>query len=355
MPPVGANSLESMFSYIGVGREIAFGTYVTATAGLDFLSSSLKITQESKILEQIENSRTHSKQVRLGRVIEGEIEAYFYAGSTATNYILAAAMGGSVTSATATGETTGAGVNSAIIHTYNIGDMVSNTYTSLCLNVRKGNSSGAQRFEYSGIRVNEHTFTAEIDEPLKHSTSFMGKDVTSTATDVASVLGVNQFNCLNFSDGRVSVEADSAGAITTTSFWHVQSVEFGITNSLKSDASSRRIGTDTLDVLPPGIATLPLSMVMRFDTSTAYDAMLANTSFAIVLEFLAPTMPSSAIREGLKILYPVVKIADAGDPEIGGPDEMLTANLTFHVMRDDGSATGYAMRAEVTNQIDAFN
>jgi hypothetical protein len=76
------------------------------------------------------------------------------------------------------------------------------------------------------------------------------------------VITANQFDCLNFSDGRISVEADSIGAVTTTSFWHVQSCEFGIANNLKSDSASRRIGTDTLDVLPPGIANLTFNAVL---------------------------------------------------------------------------------------------
>lgn len=344
--PVGQGSLEGFASYIGVGRETTFGTYNTAASGLDFISSSVLTKQESKILEQIETSRTYSKQIRLGKVIEGEMEMYVYPRSTAWNYLLAGAFGGSVTSATATGETAG---GAALTHTYNIGNHGDNSFTSICLNIRKGQSSGAQIFEYSGMRVNEMNFTAEIDEALKCTVGFMGKDVTTTSNDVASALGVNSFDCLNFSDGNISIVADSIGAATTTSFWHVQSVEFGVSNNLKADTGSRRIGSDTIDVLPPGIAALTFNATLRFDTSTAFDAMIANTTFAAKLTFNGPTLGTSIIRQSLVVNMPILKVSEAGDPEIGGPDEMLTSNVVFHVLRDDSSAGGYAMQALVTN------
>lgn len=342
---VGQGSYEGYASYLAIGRETTFGTYDTATAGLEFLTASMKTMQESKVLEQVERSRTYSKTIRLGKIIEGEIEGYAYARDNAFNYLLQNAMGGTITVATATGETAG---GAALTHTYSIGDM-QNSYTSLCINMRKGQSAGGFVYEYNGVRVNEMMFTAEIDEALKFTASVMGKDSTQTSNDVASVLTQNSDEPLNFINGRVSVVADSLGAATSTSFWHVQSVEFGIQNSLKSEAEARRIGSDTVDIMPVGIATIPLTVTMRFDTTTAYDGMLADTDFAVELEFQASTLSTSVIRRGAKFKFPVCKISDAGDPEVGGPDGILTSQVVFQVLRDTSSAGGYAFQAEVTN------
>ena len=93
-----------------------------------------------------------------------------------------------------------------------------------------------------------------------------------------------------------------------------------------------------------------LNCKIRFDTSTAYDAMMNATQLACELEFQGPTLPSSAIRQGVKFQFPKVYISESGDPEIGGPDEMLSSQVTFHVLRDDSSSTGYAVRALLTNQ-----
>ncbi len=347
---VGANSYEGYGSYLAVGRETTYGTYNTSTAGLEFASAGMKTIQESKTLEQVETSRTYSKSIRLGKVISGEIAGYVYAQDAAFNYLLQNAMGGTITSATATGETAG---GLAFTHTYTIGDM-NNSYTSLCINMRKGQTSGGFVFQYSGVRVNEFTFNAEIDDAVKFNASVMGKDATQTSNDVASVLVANCDEPLNFLSGRVSVVSGTIGAATTTAFWHVQSAEFGLGNALKGEAEARRIGSDTVDVMPVGIATLPLTLTMRFDTTTAYDGMLADTDFAVELEFLASTITGSVIRRGMKLKYPTVKISEAGDPEIGGPDGILTSSVVFNVLRDCNTTTGYAMQMEMTNETSAY-
>lgn len=338
---VGQGSLEGYGSYIAVGRETTFGTAVTATSQLEFISSSLKTIKETKVIEQIEISRTYSKEIKLGKVIEGEIETLAYAEPNAFNYLMHNAFGGTVSTAVVL-------TAAAYQHTINIGNM-DGSYPSLCLNTRKGQATGGKVFEYNGVRVNEMNFSAEIDEPLKCTFAIIGKDSTQSTNDVSALLATTgSAEPLSFVAGRVSVES-SLAAITATSYWHVQSAEFGLSNNLKADSSSRRIGSDILDVLPPGIANFTLNLNLRFDTTTAYDAMMNNTTFAVELEFLGSTLSGATTRRGLKFQFPYVKISDAGDPEIGGPDEQLMSSVAMTVLRDVSSATGYAMRAIVTN------
>lgn len=342
----GDSSLQAFESYLAVGRETTFGTYNTCTAGLDFVSAGMKTIKDNKIIEQVETGRrSYSKRIGLSKVIEGEMECYAYAEGVAFNYLLQHALGGSITSATATGETAG---GSAFTHVYSVGNM-DQTYTSLCLNMRKGGSAGAMVYEYSGVRVNSAMFSAEIDDALKCTFGLVAKDSTMTSNDVASAVSVNCNEPLSFVQGRVSIVADTLTAITSTAYWHVQSVEFGIGNNLKSDSGSRRIGSDVLDVLPPGIANFTLNVTMRFDTTTAYDAMLAGTRCAAQLEFLGNTLATSVIPRGMKFDFPELYVADAGDPEIGGADDILVASVVFAVVRDCSSAAGYAMKASVTN------
>lgn len=346
---VGQGGLFSGLSYMAFGRETTYGTYVTATAGLEFISSSIHMLKENKILEQIEHSRTYTKRISLSRTIEGDVEFYVLPKNTTTGWLLQNAFGGTVTTATSTGETVGGG---ALTHTFLVGSM-DQAYKSFTINIRKGPSTTGKVFEYTGCRINEINFTAEIDEPLKASISIMGKDSTASTQDVEAQLTTVAISPLSFENGRISVETTFA-SLTTSSFWHVQSAEFGLSNSLKGDTESRRIGTDTLDILPPGIASFTLNLTMRFDTTTAYAAMVAATQLAVELEFLGPTMSGSAIREGVKFQYPKCFISEAGDPEIGGPDEVITSNVVLHVLRDDSSATGYAMRALLTNNVTAY-
>ena len=342
---VGDGVLVGFGSYIAIGREVTYGTYATSTAGIAFLSSSLKTTKETKIIEEIQRSRTNSNYIQLGKVIEGDIEGVFAPENLACNYLLQNAFGGGpVTSATATGETVG---GTAFDHIINVSDFRS-TYSSLSINHRKGESVGAKIFEYTGIRVNELSFVAEIDEPLMFTASVIGKDSTLTANDVSAVLDTTTATQLpmSFVSGRLSVE--TTNALTTTSYWNVQSFEFKTSNNLNSDSSSRRIGSDTLQVLPAGLAQFEFSCNVRFDTSTAYNAMLNGTRLYGEFEFLGDTITGSTLRKSLKMTMPFLIVNEAGDPEIGGPGEALTSNVVFSVLRDP-TASGYAVRATVRN------
>lgn len=343
---VGQGENAAGFSYVSLGRETTYGTYNTATAGIDFLSFSVMSKQEGKILEEVRRSRTYGKRILQGKQVEGDIEAYFYPRLTACAYMLENAFGGAITTATATGETVGGG---ALTHTILLGDM-DITNTALSINSRKGDSTNGKVWEYHGGRINELTLMAELDEPLKISASMVFKDFTLSGNDIESALTVSAYDCLSFVNGRVSVESSFA-SLTSTSFWHVQSAELTLSNNLKSDNDARRIGSDTLVVLPTGIANIALSLSMRFDTSTAYDALIAETQLSCELEFLGPTMSGSAVRQGLKIQLPRIYINEGGDPEIGGPDEILKTDVSFHVLQDVTSATGYAIRALLTNDM----
>jgi hypothetical protein len=349
---VGAGSLLGGLSYVAVGRETTSGTYNTCTAALDCLSASLVTTQDSKILEQIERSRTYSKRISLMKKIQGDLEFYFAPRVDACGFILQNAFGGTVTSATATGETTGAGSSSAMDHTFQVGNM-DQSYPSLCINIRKGDSVGGKVFQYHGMRVNQISFSAQLDDALKCNVGMIGLDSTQNSNDVAGALTVTSAEVLNFVDGRISVETSFA-SLTSTSFWHVQSVEFGWSNNLKSDADSGRIGSQVLSVLPAGMVQFTLKCKLRFDTTTAFDAMRNATKLSAQLEFLGPTLSGSSIRQKLRLNYPTVYVNQAGDPTIGGPDQILTSDVDFHVLRDDTTSTGYAVQAILTNQKSSY-
>lgn len=346
---IGAGALVGNLSYVAIGRETTYGTYSTCTAGINVLSASLKMMKETKILEEIQTSRTNSNFIQLGRTLEASLEGYFSPRNAACNYLLQNAFGGgAVTSATATGDTIGAAV---FQHTVDINNFLT-TYSSLCINSRKGDATSGKIFEYSGLRVNELTLNAELDEALMMSVSMVGKDATITSNDVSSSLTTATQVPLSFVNGRFSVET-TAGSLTSTSFWHVQSMEFKVSNNLNSDSSSRRIGSDTLAVLPAGLAQFELKATLRFDTTTAYDAMMAGTRLAAEFFFEGSTMSGSKLKESIKLTMPYVVISDAGDPEIGGPNEVLTSEVSFAILRDP-TTSGYAVKSVVINDTSSY-
>lgn len=345
----GSNATVGLFSYVAVGVEATFKTYNTCTAGLAFLSFSMKTTQDTKILEEITTSRTYASRIALSKKVSGDVEFYAAADSDAVQRILQNAMGGgTIATATATGDTTGAGV---LEHTYSV-NAFDATYSSLCLNARKGDSTNGKSFGYSGVRVDEITLTGEIDEALKCSASLVGVDSTTGITDVSAVFPSLTQTPLSFAAMRLSVES-TFGSLTAAAFWNVQSFEWGVKNNLKADTDSGRIGSNILDVLPPGIAEFTFNFTMRFDTLTAYNAMLNETQLAAQLSFLGATYTGSKIQREIAIDMPKIYISDAGDPEIGGPDEILKADITCVVLRDL-TASGYAAKMRVKNKTASY-
>jgi hypothetical protein len=347
--PDGDTALLGGLSYVAVGRETTVGTYNTCSAALDAISCSMAVTQENKIIEQIERTRTYSKRIQQMKMVGGGISFYYAPDVLACNYLLQNAFFGTVTTATVTGETTGGG---GLQHTFEIGN-VEQSYPSLCLNVRKGPATSGRVFEYSGVKVSEIAFSAAIDEPLKCDATFVAMDATQTSNDVVSALTVTSAELLSFTNGRFSIEQTFA-SLTSSSFWHVQSAEFGWNNDIKSDAAAGRIGSALRTVLPLGALQFNLKCSMRFNTTTAFDAMIAASALSCQLEFLGSTISGSVARRGIRFNFPRVYITNAGDPTINGPNEILTSDIEFHVMRDDSSATGYAMQALVYNTTTSF-
>lgn len=347
---VGENANVGFSSYLAVGRETTFKTYNTCTAGLDFLSASMKTTQEQKVIETVSTKRTYADRISLSKMVEGEVEFHMSADSDAGQYLFQNAMGGGViSSATATGDTAGSGV---FEHTYSLNNFDA-TYSSLCLNHRKGDATNGKIFEYNGARVNEFTLTGEVDEALIASAALVMVNSTITSNNVSGALTVTGQTPLSFANMRLSIE-NSFASLTASAFWHVQSFEFGINNNLKSDSDSRRIGSDLLDVLPPGVAQFTFNFSMRFDTTTAYAAMLNETQLSAQLAFVGPTLSGSNLRQQILINMPRIFINDAGDPEVGGPDEILKAEVSALVLRDDSTSTGYAVNAVVRNKTSSY-
>ena len=342
---IGQGAIVAFPSYLALTRETTFGTYATGTSGVDFLSCSIKTMQEAKILEEISTRRVYSDQILTSKKVEGDLELYYDPKNVASNLLVQNAFGGAaVTSATATGETAG---GTAFTHTVVLGNFDTGA-ASLSANMRKGDSASAKIFEFSGIRVNEFSLSAEIDDAVKMNFSLIAKDSSTTSNDVSTSVGMINTSPLSFVNGRLSLETTFA-ALTTTSFWHIQNVELTINNNLKSDSESRRIGSNVLQVLPPGPAIIEMTFSVRYDTTTAYNAMLAGTQYSAELEFLGDTLTTSIIRQGIKLQMPKIFIQEASDPEVGGPDEVLVQEIKAVVLQDSSSASGYAIRALITN------
>ncbi len=353
----GALATVGYSSYLMVEREKTFKTYNVSTTSkpLAFTSAKFHMEKDSKTLEEITTKRTFANRVGLGRKLDGEVSFYMASDSDACQYLLQNAMGGGVsgtyiTSATATGDTVGAAV---FDHVYSVGNF-DVTYSSLSFNHRKGDSTNGKIWAYQGFRVDSFALKAKLDDSLMATVKMIGCDATVGAADLSgSISNTNAQTPLDFVGMAFYVDG-TLNSITAASFWHVQSIDFGMSNKLKADASSRAIGSDVVEVLQPGINSQTLKVQMRFDDLTAYNAMLAQTQMACQLKFMGATIAGSVLQQMIKIDMPKVFIKSAGDPEVGGPNDVLKANVEFEILRDVSTTTGYAFQVTVRNKTASY-
>lgn len=267
----GSGSQQGFYSYLGVAKEAAFGTRVTATAFFEFTSEGFQRSDKETVIESMVGHRDFVRRVLGNTEASGSLEAPLNTASDAIMLMIGNAIGGSITSATAT-------VANAFSHTFIPGDMVDGEVPSLSFVKRLGSGNTLQ-FSYIGARTNSLSIKGEQGEPVMISGEFICKDGSATADSLTSA--IPDVNPITFVGANYYVAATTTSLFTTTSLEPIQSFELTLGNNLVSDTPARSLGSRTLDVLPPGRRDVKLKVSQRFDTTTAVLASRANTPYAI--------------------------------------------------------------------------
>jgi hypothetical protein len=255
--------------FVGLKEQAAFATKLTAASFMEFTSEGFNREITSQKLPTINTTRNPRQKVFLDENVTGSIEAPLNIAEDAQVMIIKQALGGTVSSAQV-------GATTAYAHTLTEGDMENNQSSAgaadtkaLTFTVRKG---GTHLWDYVGCRVNQLTLSGEIGGVVNMSAELVGK-TASLSTDSLTASFTEQ---LPFTFNHATIK------ITGTAEDFV-SFEFGINNNLVSDTNARSLGQRDLEVLPPGMREITLSLAQRFDTTTAYDRFLNEKSFAVVI------------------------------------------------------------------------
>lgn len=301
-------------SVVGVAPEGTFGTFVTATAFIEFNSESFKREREEKILESINTTRSFKKRLIGNETVSGTVEADLNIASDGICYIIKQAMGGTVSSATI-------GAAGAYVHTFNVGDMQLNASTatvadkpSLSFQVQKGNyvTGTSNIWCFSGCRVNQLTIKGEIGSPVTWSAEIIGQGSSVTTTIPAATF--SDILPINFT----GVTINTGVTITAVSAEYFTAFEFTLNNNLDGDV--RVLGSRNIVQLPPLRREVKLKLTQRFDTTTAYSRYIENTLTAIEINMTAEqTIGAISTTYGCTIKMPA-GYYNSNMPEIGGAD-----------------------------------
>lgn len=328
---IGDEAKLGINSYVALGKESTFGTYASATSAIEALSCTFRTDIESEKLETFGIGRSFTKRVQKNKTIAGSLEKY--ANSEEDPLLWLVAMGGTLTSSSLT---------SAADHSITTGDFNTGT-TSLSFNVRKGDT---HTWRYSGGRINTLTLSGNVNEVVKLTAEFIFKDSTQVSDDIFSSLTITGTAPFVYTEGTYKYANNESNAATTTSEEKIQSFELTLNNNLEE---GRELGSNILSVLPAKRREIELTVTQRFDTTTAYNRFIQATAGAVELLFSGQSI-SAEYNNEMTIRLPNVYV-NSPDPEIGGPDEILSSEITFDVV---GTTTGRDIGVTIRNATAAY-
>ena len=341
---IGDSAFFGYNAFVSIGKEVTYGTKVDSYSFLEFNSESMKMEIERKNLETIHTNRNYRKRVSLNKSVSGSIEGPANVASDAFMYLLRQAIGGTCSSAVI-------GATAAYNHTIYEGDMentkssaTANALGGLCMKIRKGAQGGESgtTWDFVGCRVNNYTLKAEQGDLVYFNAEIVGKGASSTSSTPTAVYADQR--PLDFSDVKIEMGVSIGASLTERYF---QSFELSINNNLVADAAARRLGSDELQILPPLMRDVKLKLVQRYDTTTAYNEWLADTTTAIQITITGPSTVTDGSTYNLIIKLPDCYLETSPMPEIGGP-EVVQHELNYNCIMQN-TTTGYAIQAQATN------
>ena len=332
---IGDGAEVALNSYIAYGKETTYGTYVSATSAIEALSCTFRTDRDSLLLESFgTGTRDFTKRVQTDKKVGGTLEQYAHPQESVL--LLAAALGGPVTTSSLT---------SAATHSLSAGNFNTSTaILGLSFNVRKGSNTN-HVWQYSGGKINSLVISAEVGQPVKLSAEFIFKDSTQGTNDLSASLSITSVTPFVYHQGTYKYSDTEANAATTTAEERIQSFELTINNNLEE---GRELGSEVLRVLPAKRRSVELTVTQRWDTLTTYNRFIQNTQGAVELLFTGQSI-SAEHNHQMTIRMPKVFVK-AADPEIAGADELLSHEITYDIVNDDpNTTTGKAIGITIIN------
>jgi len=328
-------------SYVAVGRETTFGTYLSATTAIEAVSCTFRTDIESRVLEEIGRNLSPARRIQLGKNVGGTLEHFLHPQESVL--LIANALGGGIASSITA-------VTGVSLHSITSGNF-DTIAASLSFNVRKGSTL---TWRYLGGRVNNFRITGAVGEPIRASYDLVFMDSTQLSDDIQAILSISTVLPFTFMQGVYRYSSTEALAATTTAVEPIQSFDLSVSNNLATGPEARRFGTNTVQVLPATSRRITLSVTQRFDTTTSYNRFIQATQGAIEFFFQGATITASAaLAPQYEMVVRLPKVFyNSADPMLDTPNDVLQHDFTVDVVNDNpytttGKDVGITFRNEV--------
>lgn len=197
-------------------------------------------------------------------------------------------------------------------------------------------TSAVDPYTYSGCVCSEFAVTFGNGELLKVSATVDGRNVVTSEELVTETLGAAvdaQLFCFKgasiYTD-TLTVPTTTTLATGTTEMTNVMSGSLSVNHNL---SSTRKFGGGGLKSKPTcGRHTITGSLEIEYDTTTWRDALLADTTKGLLVEYEASTAIHGSHYPTIQFVIPAIKLnGELPKPNAG---DMIRQNLTFEGLYD---------------------
>lgn len=317
--PIGSAAVLGFDSLFGIAQETAYGTFVTATAQLEFESESISRNENIQKLNSIHGRRGLYRRIQGQIEVSGDINYNLHPNDGL--YFIKNALAGSIT-------TVNPATSTHTVHTLELGDWSTQTApAALSLMKRVGSTTG-RTWAISGARVNSLKISGAINEPIKAAVNIVAQNMTTSASSFGSI-SLSSVRPFLFFDGTYTSDGTTTALGTTLE--DIVSFELTINNNIVSDTNARRIGSRLVRTLPPGQREIMLSIGQRFDTTSAFESYLAASQQSIRLHLDTQlTIGATAGNTTYSMRFDIRNIyIDEGASPVVGDNGIIIHNLNL--------------------------
>lgn len=318
---------------VGVGKETTRGTGATPTYEVPFTSFSFddKIVQARSIgaLSNIADSEEAFVTTKYGQGdLEGEIRAKSF------GLFLYGMLG--------TLSTTGPTDTTVYTHSFTIAQ--TNTHQSLAFVVTDSNTTEL----YKLVMLDSLEITAELDQVVTYTASFMSKCARSTGLTVPAVVSEPKFTKKHLGV-KIADDISSLAAASTIS---VKSISLKISKNVALDDV---LGTAEPEDILNRQLSVEGELTLNYEAETYKNYMMGGTNKAMQIAFTntdAVVTGSASTYPSLTIQLPKVDFFD-WEPAYD-LDEIVTQKISFKASRDVANSQDIIYLCQLVNNITSY-
>lgn len=299
-----------------VGLESAYGTAVTPTKQLEYLSTSLQEIHNTVESTALVGAVTTPFFSIIGRKVEGDVAIEVHPDNM--GLLLSAALGVEADAALVSPAT------DAYVHALTPisgGDSL----PSVTVKVDKKDDV----YVYSGLKIDSFTLESDPSSLLTSTISFIGQKEVGGG----SLATLSNSSHLPFDFTDMSIFYGTAGAEATTAFPGITSFSFSYANNLENDLFTAS-GTEYMDEIDYQMRTISLSMdVLNSDAISALRAAHYTTGEPLSLKVVF-THPDSIATSSVKysIILDLRNVALTEAPNTVDGPERLKISMSFKAL-----------------------